>query len=135
LIVPAFGGSKEAMKAPLTAIAKGDPALALRVALTATPVEAQEDFRQALDGWLESQTFHGVAKILSGAAFVGITFDESKLSADWRKSLETYTGLRHKIVHRGDTSMVKRDGANACIDLIERIAATINAEAVKHYHR
>ncbi|MGW5191741.1 hypothetical protein ACWEOO_21035 [Kribbella sp. NPDC004138] len=133
-LVPEFGGSKDAMRAPLVAIAKADSGLALRVALATTPAEAQEEFRNALDVWLETQTFHGVTRILNGTSYVGITLDESKLPADWRKMLDVYTALRHKIVHRGDTSVIKRDGANACLDLVEKIAGTINGEAVKYYH-
>lgn len=132
-IVPKFGGDKGAMKQPLAAIAKSDPSLALRVAL-ATADDAEQEFRDALDTWLEAQSFHGVAKILSALAYVGIKLNESNLPIDWKKQLEDFTAERHQIVHRGSTKVIKRDEAKACADLVESIAKAINADAVKYYH-
>jgi hypothetical protein len=133
-LVPQFGGSNDALRGPLQNITKADPALALRVALAPTPARAQEEFRVALDGWLESQTFHGVKRILDGAAFVGVKVDESTLTTDWRTRLEHYTKMRHEIVHRGKRPGVKRDDADGCSTLVASIAAAINGEAVKLYH-
>lgn len=132
-IVPKFGGDRGAMKQPLAAIAKNDPALALRVAL-ADSNDAEEEFRKALDSWLESQSFHGVAKIIGALSYLGIKLNESPLPIDWKKQLEEFTNERHQIVHRGSTKVIKRDEAKTCTDLIERIAQAINSDAVKYYH-
>ena len=132
-LVPKFGGNKGAMRQPLTAIAKSDPGLALRVAL-APPGEAETEFRDSLDAWLESQSFHGVAKIVNALGYLGLKINESPLPNDWRKRLEEFTEERHQIVHRGSTKMIRRDEAKECADLVECIAKSINADAVKQYH-
>jgi hypothetical protein len=132
-IIPKFGGSRRSMKAPLSAIAKADPGLSLRIAL-ASPGAAEAEFRDALDSWLETQSFHGVSKILGALGFIGITLDESVLLPDWKQRLEEFTGERHQIVHRGSTKVIKRDDAKACADLVEAIAKSVNSDAVKHYH-
>lgn len=132
-LVPRFGGSKVAMRQPLAAIAKSDPGLALRVALAA-PEEAENEFRSALDAWLESQSFHGVAKIVNALGYLGLALNESSLPADWKAKLEGFTEERHQIVHRGSTKMIKRDQAKDCADLVEAIAESINSDAVKQYH-
>jgi hypothetical protein len=133
-IVPKFGGDKGAMKQPLTAIAKIDPGLALRVAL-ADANGAEEEFRTALDSWLETQSFHGVKKIVGALDYLGIRLNEASLPTDWKKTLEAFTNERHQIVHRGSTKVIRRDEAKACTDLVERIAQAINGDAVKYYHR
>lgn len=132
-IVPKFGGDRSALKEPLKSIARADPALALRVAL-AGPGQAELEFRDALDNWLESQSFHGVQKILSGTGFLGLHLNEASLPKDWRKKLEGHTEERHQIVHRGSVKVIKRDEAKACADLVEAIAKAINDDAVKYYH-
>lgn len=132
-IVPKFGGDGSAMRTPLAAIAKSDPGLALRVSL-ASPDQAENEFRIALDAWLESQSFHGVKKIYGALDYIGVKIDESALPDRWQKKLEEFTEERHRIVHRGSTRSIKRDEAKSCTDLIETLATTINKEAVKYYH-
>jgi hypothetical protein len=132
-IVPKFGGDRGAMKQPLTAIAKADPGLALRVALAGAD-GAEQEFRSALDSWLESQSFHGVGKIVGALSYLGIKLDESSLPGDWKKQLDGFTEERHQIVHRGSTKVIKRDDAKACTDLVEAIAAAINSRAVTYYY-
>lgn len=132
-IVPKFGGDRSALKEPLKNIARSDPSLALRVALAA-PDEAELEFRAALDTWLESQSFHGVQKILAGTGFLGFALNDTMLPGDWRQRLEAFTEERHQIVHRGSTKVIKRDEAKVCTDLVEAIAKAINDDAVKYYH-
>lgn len=133
-LVPQFGGSRGAMKEPLKKIAREDPALALRVALAASVDDGQREFKDALDSWLESQSFHGVEKVVSAVGFVGLKLDEGGLRQDWRQRFEHYTGMRHRIVHRGERPSVKRDNANECADLVESIGAAVNRDAVRFYH-
>lgn len=132
-LVPRFGGDKSALRQPLASIAKADPGLALRVAL-AEPGSAESEFRAALDDWLGSQSFHGVAKIVNALGYIGIKLNESALPVDWRQQLETFTDERHKIVHRGSAKVIKRDDAKRCADLVEAIGKSINKDAVKQYH-
>jgi hypothetical protein len=132
-LVPKFGGNSEAMRQPLNEIGKAEPALALRLAMT-TRANAQEEFRTALGNWLDTKTFHGVAKVMTGLSYIGVTIDETPIPADWKKSLEEFTQRRHQIVHRGDKRVVKRDQAQQCADLIESIGQAINRTAVRLYH-
>ena len=132
-LVPKFGGGGEAMKQPLTEIAKADPSLSLRVAL-AGPGGAEDEFRAALSNWLETKSFQGVEKIIAALRYVSVTMDESTLPRDWKKSLNDFTERRHQIVHRGNTTVVKREKAQECTDLVEAIGKAINKVAVKLYH-
>ncbi len=132
-LVPKFGGSGESMRQPLTEIAKADPALALRVALADTG-SAEDEFRAALSNWLDTKSFHGVEKIVNALRYIGVTIDESALPADWKRALNDFTERRHKIVHRGDKSVVKREQAQECTDLVEAIGQSINRAAVRLYH-
>lgn len=132
-LVPKFGGDSEAMRVPLNEIAKAEPSLALRVAMS-TKANAQEEFKTALGNWLETKSFHGVQKIMGALTYIGVAMDESTLASDWKKSLNDYTDWRHAIVHRGDTNTVKLEQAQQCTDLIEEIGKSINREAVKLYH-
>jgi hypothetical protein len=132
-LVPKFGGASEAMRQPLTEIARAEPSLALRVAM-ATKANAQEEFKAALGNWLETKTFHGVKKVMGALTYIGVVMDESTLATDWKKGLDDYTDWRHAIVHRGDTRTVKLDQAQQCTDLIEEIGKSINRAAVKLYH-
>lgn len=131
-LVPKFGGSGEAMRQPLTEIAKAEPSLALRVAMA--KANAEEEFKAALGNWLETKTFHGVKKVMGALTYIGVDMDESTLQSDWKKSLDEYTDWRHAIVHRGDTRTVKLEQAQQCTDLIEEIGKSINRSAVKLYH-
>lgn len=132
-IVPKFGGNSAAMRHPLQAIAKNDPSLALRVAL-AGPGGAEDEFRAALDDWLETQSFHGVSKIVGAMNYVGVNLGQASLPIGWQADLDRYTDERHKIVHRGSVKVIKREEARACTDLVEVIAREINAQAVRSYH-
>jgi hypothetical protein len=132
-LVPKFGCSGEAMKQPLTEIAKADPSLSLRVALAGTG-NPEDEFRNALSNWLETKSFHGVEKILVALGYIGVTIDESTLPTTWKQSLNDFTERRHQIVHRGDKSVVKREQAQECTDLVEAIGKAINKAAVKLYH-
>jgi hypothetical protein len=133
-LVPKFGGSSEAMRQPLTEIAKAEPSLALRVAMAATKDNGEQEFKTALGNWLETKTFHGVKKVMGALTYIGVAMDESTVPTDWKKSLDDYTDWRHAIVHRGDTSTVKLEQAQECTDLIEEIGKSINRAAVKLYH-
>jgi hypothetical protein len=133
-IVPRFGGNGEALRQPLAQIAKDDPGLALRVAL-APAARAKHEFRSALDTWLETKSFQGVEKIVGAQRYLGVTMDESTLQADWKQRLGKFTDERHAIVHRGSDTVIKRDEANDCVDLIEAIGNAINRVAVKYYRR
>lgn len=132
-LVPKFGGDGEAMKQPLTEIAKADPSLSLRVAL-ASAADKEDEFRAALGNWLETKSFHGVEKIVAALRYIGVTMNDAALPADWRKMLNDYTEQRHKIVHRGNKSSVTRERAQQCADLVEAIGNVINKGAVRLYH-
>lgn len=132
-LVPKFGGNAEAMGGPLKEIAKAEPALALRVALS-SKTDAQNEFRSALSDWIETKSFHGVAKIMNGIKYIGVTLDDSILPEGWQKTLDQYTEMRHQIVHRGDTSTVRLENARECAELIEALGQSINKSAVKLYH-
>ncbi|GMA22270.1 hypothetical protein GCM10025864_44960 [Luteimicrobium album] len=133
-IVPRFGGNGDALHEPLRNIARDDPALALRVALAPTPERRREELQAALDKWLESKSFHGVSAVVNGLKYCGVDLSEVGLPTNWRARVEHFTEMRHKIVHRGMRPSLTVENATECVDLMGRLAANINDEAVKKYH-
>ena len=138
-VVPKFGGDKAAMTEPLRAIAKEDPSLSLRVALAPDGADRKEEFRKALGEWLDRKSFQGVQQVHSALSYVGITKSLTDFDATTGKNtaerLAHFTGLRHKIVHRGFKPDIKRDVAIECIDLIAAIANEVNSDIVAMYYR
>jgi hypothetical protein len=132
-IVPQFGPDSPELKASMREIAKGDPALALRVALR--PEVARDEFRAALDDWLSLKSFYGPEAVVRAAGYAGVAFswEDGTLGPNAAADLSRFTDMRHQMVHRGTKPNVVRGTAQACIDLVAAIAQGLNAEAVKHY--
>lgn len=137
-VVPKFGGNRQALTDALRAIAKDDPGLSLRLALAPDGASKEDEFRVALDDWLERKSFQGVARVANALTYVGVSlgigdFDQHT-GVNTAERLEHYTDLRHRIVHRGAKPAVVRNNAQQCVDLIARMAKAINAEAVAFYN-
>ncbi|GAA4361929.1 hypothetical protein [Angustibacter luteus] len=132
-LVSKFGGDKAQMREPLRSIARDDPGLSLRVALARDETSREQEFRSALEGWLESKSFHGVEKVKSAASMAGLRFPTG-LPAGWEGTLTAFTEDRHQIVHRGQAPAYTRAKATECVDLIALIGQRINAEAIKVYN-
>ena len=137
-VVPTFGGNTHALADALRAIAKEDPALSLRLALAPDSSSKQEEFRQALDDWLEKKSFHGVRMVANAMTYVGfdlliIDFDQHTL-VNTAERLEHYTQMRHNIVHRGARPAVVRNNAQECVDVIAAMVLAINAKAIELYN-
>ncbi|MGL4339387.1 MAG: HEPN domain-containing protein [Rhodoglobus sp.] len=132
-IVPRFGGNASAMKDALAAISRSDPGLALRVAI-AKEDRAQKEFRGALEQWLESKSFQGVAKIIEAMGYLGIKLDELNFPTGWEPKLKKFTTDRHSIVHKGTGVRVTLQQAKDCTDLVKTLGSLINEKAVTFYH-
>lgn len=137
-VVPTFGGNTKALADALRAIAKEDPALSLRLALAPDGSSKQEEFRLALDDWLEKKSFHGVRMVANAMTYVGFNllitdFDQHTL-VNTAERLEHYTQMRHNIVHRGARPAVVRNNAQECVDVIAAIVFAINAKAIELYN-
>lgn len=138
-VVPQFGGNKAALSEALRAIAKDDPSLSLRMAL-APDVETREDeFRTALDAWLERKSFQGAGKVSAALTYVGSNLTLGALDANTgvhtAERLQYYTKMRHDMVHRGQRPAVVRSKAAECVDLIAAMAKAINADLVITFYR
>jgi hypothetical protein len=137
-VVPTFGGNTSALADALRAIAKEDPALSLRLALAPDGSSKQEEFRQALDDWLEKKSFHGVRMVANAMTYVGfdllITDFDQHTHVNTAERLEHYTQMRHNIVHRGARPAVVRDNAQECVDVIAAMVFAINAKAIELYN-
>lgn len=132
-LVPAFGGDGASMREPLRAIAKEDPGIALRVALARDSVQASEEFRAALDNWLDSKSFHGVQAVMTGLSYCGLRLDESAIDKSWRARLEHFTEMRHGVVHRGKQPSLKAADAQECVSLVVELGELINGTGVMLY--
>jgi len=137
-IVPRFGGDQHALGEALRAIAKDDPGLALRLALSPDGASKEDEFRKALGDWLDRKSFQGVARVSNALTYVGLSLTiadfDSHTGKNTAERLEYYTQLRHNIVHRGQRPNVVRNNARECVDLIACMGAVINTNAVAFYH-
>ncbi len=136
-IVPKFGGDRQALAGALRAIAKDDPGLSLRLSLAPDGVSKEDEFRSALDDWLERKSFQGVAHVVNALAYAGVDLSiedfDQHTGVHTAERLDHYTNLRHRIVHRGARPAVNRGHAQECLDLIAAMARAINTEAVACY--
>ncbi|GGM84364.1 hypothetical protein GCM10012275_63790 [Longimycelium tulufanense] len=136
-IVPKHAPKNEHVQKALSAIAKSDPGLVLRVSLAPDDKSRRDEFRDALAAWLENQSFHGPKKVMIALDHVGCTLKwsefDSKTEIDTATELDRVTKERHGIVHRGEKPDVRKDPAEKTVDLIETIAKTVDAAVIKHY--
>lgn len=138
-IVPKFGGNRSALAEALRSIARDDPGLSLRIVLAAQgggPID--EEFREALDSWLEKKSFQGVTRVASALSYVGVKLSikdfDQVTGLNTGERLEYYTDMRHSIVHRGLRPNAVRSSAAECVAMIAAMAKAINAETVKFYN-
>jgi hypothetical protein len=132
--VPKRGVHSDTLSEALRSIAKDDPALALRVALVDDKKERHAEFRAALDGWLSAKAFQGPEAVLRALSYVGHPRSASQLGAelgaDWARELAAWTDMRHRMVHRGETPYVRRADAGECVDLVTKVADTVDVIAL-----
>ena len=137
-VVPKFGGNRSALVDALRAIAREDPGLALRLSLAPDDKSKEDEFRAALDGWLERKSFQGVERVVAALRYVGVglTIEDFDCSTGLKTAerLDRYTKMRHDIVHRGQRPSVVRNNAQECVDMIAKIGSTVNQEAVILYN-
>lgn len=137
-IVPKHAPHNKRVQEALTAIAKSDPGLALRMTLIDDGPARREEFSRALDAWLESKSFHGPEKVMAALEFVGCSdlkwpqFDVAT-GVKTADALDKATAERHGIVHRGEKPNVKQDEVKAKLDLVETIAKVVDAAVLKAY--
>lgn len=126
-IVPHHAISSSELSTALRAIAKDDPGLALRVAIAE---DGRDEFRQAFEDWLETKSWHGVAKVASAMSHLGLPADWDAIDAatgtDTRPNLQQLTKTRHTIVHKGARPKIKRDDVKAAIELVASLALHID---------
>lgn len=136
-IVPRFGGDRVAVRDALRVIGKDDPGLALRMQLAPDTASRTDEFRSALEDWLETKSFQGPKRVAAALEYVGssLTWDDLRTTAGAKAParLEHFTNMRHDIVHRGRSPRIIRGGTQECIDLVSALAAAINADVVKYY--
>jgi hypothetical protein len=136
-IVPTFGGNRAALADALRAIAKEDPGLSLRMALAPDTASKTDEFRSALDDWLERKSFQGAAKVSAALGYIGCDLDLSAFDqhtgVKTAERLEHYTKMRHDIVHRGLKPQIVRSSAGECVRLIEEMGKVINQSALQFY--
>jgi hypothetical protein len=97
----------------------------------------EDEFRAALDDWLAKKSFRGVARVSNALNYVGLNLPikdfDKQTGLDTAERLERYTKMRHDIVHRGRRPSVVRKNVQECIDLIAKMGAAINKQAVTLY--
>lgn len=132
--VPRGGVRSGALADALKRIAKDDPSLALRVALADDGDARREEFREALDGWLSTQSFQGPDAVIRALKLIGKETTAAsldvKIRAKWTDDLTKWTKSRHGMVHRGGKPYVRRTDAVACRELIHKIADVVDSIAL-----
>lgn len=135
-IVPKYGGNQQKLAGPLRAIAKDDPSLALRLALSPSGGDKVAEFRDALDLWLSSKSFQGPEAVVTAMGYVGAVISWQQFNdasgVDAAARLTHFTKMRHGIVHRGEPD-IKRKQADECVSLVEVMAHTIDNSVVSSY--
>lgn len=128
--IPKKGVQSDQLREALRGIAKDDPSLALRVALADGAEARRAEFRAALDGWLSTKAFQGPEAVMRAMAFVGCTLTtaeiDARLGRPWTSKLAEFTGMRHQMVHRGQSPYIRRKHAGECVDLISQLVETID---------
>lgn len=118
------------MESAFKQIAKDDPGLALRVALTESSDAAKVEFRNALEGWLESKSFQGFAKLANALSYLGCQWKEQDFDAETgmgtATELNRITKERNNIVHNGAKPYVKLNSAENMVAFIEKIATIVD---------
>jgi hypothetical protein len=129
-IVPAYAPKSPSLTAALRGIAKSDPGLALRMAITPDGRDREEEFRTALDEWLADKSFQGPAKVANAIDYLGCDLTWPDFDTATRtsaaKELQRVTDERHAIVHSGQKPYVRRQLAEETLTLISDMAETID---------
>ncbi|QUF06337.1 hypothetical protein KCV87_09915 [Actinosynnema pretiosum subsp. pretiosum] len=136
-IVPKYAPKNEKVQDAMASIAKSDPGIVLRVALAKDDESRIREFRNALEIWLESKSFHGPRKVVEALSYVGCVvkwedFDK-ETGSKTSTALENATKERHGIVHRGAQPDVKQKNVSDAVTLIENIAKVVDQAVVKRY--
>lgn len=137
-IVPRFGGDRGAVRDALRVIAKDDPGLALRMQLAPDSTSRTDEFRAALNDWLESKSFQGPQRVVTALSYIGSSliwedFDEAS-GVNAASRLDHFTRMRHDVVHRGRKPRIVRQDAQQCVDLVGAMAGAINSDVVRNYN-
>lgn len=104
-VVPQHAPKSGAVTEALRAIAKQDPGLSLRVALAPSDSARKQEFKDALEEWLATKSFHGPAKLSAALEYVACPIEwkdfDKATGVSAAKELTRVTDERHEIVHRG----------------------------------
>lgn len=129
-IVPTFGSTSPHLTSGLREIAKSDPGLALRMSLSRSDQDRQQQFRTALSEWLETKSFQGAQNVSNALGYLScpLTWNDFDKATGIRAAdeLNRFTQQRHDIVHRGKRPNVLRAPAEQTLNLITTIAKTID---------
>lgn len=136
-IVPKFGGNRAGLVDALKRIAKDDPSLALRVSLAPDDKTRRLEFGAALDAFLSQQSFQGPEAVTRALSYVGSSLTwpdfDATCGGNAAERLQSFTTMRHQIVHRGASPHVSRLSAGECVDVMQRIVRLVDADAVNYY--
>jgi hypothetical protein len=136
-IVPKYAPQSSQLSEALKAIAKADPGLSLRVALAGSAADSRKEFREALDEWLSTKSFHGPSGVSAALGYVAcpITWDDFDTAAgeDSAKRLDKITKERHQIIHRGKRPYIVRNSAGDANELVAGIAGCVDEALCKLY--
>lgn len=128
-------GPSSAQRDELAQVVKKLPSLALEVALLRTEKARLDHIRGAITDYFTAETQHGSKAVSTRIQMLG-----GRPSAVWQASanagfpngagdLDHWTGMRHKIIHRGERPGIQRErDARRCVDLIVAIVDGIEAE-------
>lgn len=111
-VVPTYRPRSSEFADAMKSIARDDPSLALRVAMSPTREEAHSELRQALDSWLSNKSFQGTKKIAGALAFLACPIKWKDFSDHLPEPLRSkyknvpdfldfWAQQRHSLVHKG----------------------------------
>jgi len=133
-VVPEIKTRTRALDDALQRIAKDNPGLVLRIALTEDGESRRSEFRSALSAWLENKSFQGSEKVASALNYLGSGHSIADLDeitgVGTAAELDRITKERHQIVHKGTKPYTKRDLAAKAVDLVQSIAGAIDLWAL-----
>lgn len=130
------GGSDKTIRSVLAHVQREVPTLPLEVALRRTEKERMEHIRAAIvDHFHENVTAIGSSAVAQAVRRMGRDAKDlwSALEGEGltrpSEKLETWANVRHRIVHRGETTRVDRNKARNFIYLTMRVVSTMDRYA------
>lgn len=117
-------------------LAKARPGLILRAFFVGRE-ELDEELAEVIEAEFAGDSMHGSGAVMKVSDWCNLGLGRDAYNSDdfpnALKTLDEWTGKRHRIVHRGEQVRLRRTDASDIIVLVRAVGQTLNDQLIKIY--